>query len=116
VGDVIPSTFVPRLGDRVSEEFHKLGPNSAASVKGFRVALDLLGGVRYSDAIGTVKVDSELLDTPPSYSIALYQNCVGLDDMPTSRAEEILGNMARALEYLGYKVMVSGGSTWDTGA
>jgi hypothetical protein len=88
----------------VSEEFQKLGPNSVNSVKGFTVVLDLLGGVKYSDATGTTNVDSELLIIPPKYGIALYTQSVGLENMPTSRAEEILSNITRALEYLGYGV------------
>jgi hypothetical protein len=88
----------------MSEEFHKLGPNRVSSAKGFTVVLDLLGGVKYSDATGTTNVDSELLKTPPSYSIALYTQNLGLENMPTARAEEILSNITRALDYLGYGV------------
>src|SRR5262249_5950440 len=91
--------------NHVSEEFHKLGPNSVNSVKGFTVVLDLLGGVKYSDTTGTTKIDSELLDTPPKYGVALYTKSVGLDDMSTSRAEEIISNITRALDYLGYGVV-----------
>src|SRR5271169_3623712 len=45
------------------------------------------------------------INTPPKYSIALYTKSVGLDNMPTSRAEEVLSNITRALEYLGYPVI-----------
>jgi hypothetical protein len=73
-------------------------------VEGFTLAFDIMGGVEYSDAIGTTNVDSETLNTPPPYLIALYTKSVGLKDMPASRAEEILSNITRALEYLGYRV------------
>jgi hypothetical protein len=72
-------------------------------VEGFTVALDLVGGVVYSDATGATNVDSELLHTPPN-GIALYTQSVGLKDMPASRAEEIVSNITGALEYLGYRV------------
>ncbi len=88
----------------MNEKFHKPGPNRVSSVEGFTVALDIMGGVEYSDATGTTNVDSEVLNTPPLYSIALYTESLGLKDMPASRAEEILSNITGALEYLGYRV------------
>ena len=88
----------------MNEKFYKLGPNRVSSVDGFTVALDIMGGVVYSDATGSTNVDSEVLDTPPPYKIAFYTRSVGLKDMPASRAEEILSNITGALEYLGYGV------------
>jgi hypothetical protein len=87
----------------MNEKFDKLGPNRVSSVEGFTVALDIMGGVEYSDATGTRNVDSETLNTWP-YSIALYTESMGLKGMPASRVEQILSNITEALEYLGYAV------------
>src|SRR5262249_1416943 len=95
----------PRTVNHMSEEFPNLGPNTVRSVKGFTVALDLLGGVKYSDATGTTNVDTDSLITPPKYGVVLYTTSVGLANMPTARAEEIISNIMRAVEYLGYEVV-----------
>jgi hypothetical protein len=84
-------------------EFKMLSPNSAASAKGFKVVLHPAGGMDYSDASGSVRVDSELL-VKPSLGIVLYQKSRDLKGMTSSRADEIITNITRALEYLGNRV------------
>jgi hypothetical protein len=83
-------------------EFQTVGSNSAKSAKGFTVTWLPAGGVDYSDAGGTVRVDSELLVKP--LRILVYPRSWGLKTMTDSRAEEILVNVISALEYLGHQV------------
>jgi hypothetical protein len=83
-------------------EFQKVGPNSAKSDKGFTVTWRPSGGVDYSDANGTIRVDSELLVKPSR--ILVYPRSVGLESMTDGRAEEVLRDVMRALEYLGHQV------------
>jgi hypothetical protein len=83
-------------------EFQKVGSNSAKSDEGFTVTWRPAGGVDYSDAGGTVRVDSELLVKP--LRILVYPRSGGLKTMTDSRAEEVLVNVISALEYLGHQV------------
>lgn len=83
-------------------EFQKVGPNRALSTKGFSVVLHPAGGVEYSDASGQVHVDSELVVKP--LGVLLYPQSGDLKGMPATRAEEVLRNITRALEYLGHRV------------
>jgi hypothetical protein len=83
-------------------EFQKVVPNSAKSDKGFTVTWRPSGGVDYSDANGTVRVDSELLLNPSR--ILVYPRSGGLKTMTDYRAEEVLSNVIRALEFLGHQV------------
>ena len=87
----------------MSGEFQKLTPNSASSTKGFTVIFRPPGGVDYSDAHGTVHVDSELL-VKPSLGILLYPRSRDLKELSDSRAEEVLAAITRALEFLGNRV------------
>jgi hypothetical protein len=83
-------------------KFQKVGSNSTKSDKGFAVTWRPAGGVDYSDAGGTVGVDSELLVKP--LRILVYPRSGGLKTMTDSRAEEVLVNVISALEYLGHQV------------
>jgi hypothetical protein len=58
--------------------------------------------VDYIDANGTVRVDSEVLVKPPG--ILVYPQSSGLKTMTDGRAEEVLRDVIRALEYLGHRV------------
>ena len=86
----------------MSPEFHKVGPNSAKSDQGFTVTWRPSGGVDYSDPNGTVRVDSELLLNPTR--VLVYPRSGGLKAMTDTRAEEVLRDVMRALEYLGHQV------------
>jgi len=86
----------------MSAEFRSIGPNSAASNKGFTVTWRPSGGVDYTDAGGTVRIDSEVLAKPPR--ILVYPKSGGLRTMDDARAEEILKDVIRAVEYLGHQV------------
>jgi hypothetical protein len=83
-------------------EFQKVVSNSAKSDKGFTVTWRPSGGVDYSDANGTVRMDSELLLKPSR--ILVYPRSGGLKTMTDHRAEEVLSNVIRALEFLGHQV------------
>jgi hypothetical protein len=86
----------------MNPDFQKVGPNSARCGSGFTVTWRPSGGVDYSDANGTVRVDSELLVNPSR--ILVYPRSGGLKTMTDRRAEEILTDVIRALEYLGHQV------------
>lgn len=89
----------------MTTEFQSLSPNSARSVKDFTVAWRPAGGVDYSDANGTVRVDSELL-VKPTLGILLYPQSGDLRGMTKTRGDEIVTNIRRALEYLGHRVEI----------
>ena len=95
----------------VNSEFQKLGPNSAKSAKGFTVIFRPTGGVEYSDASGTIHVDSELL-VKPSLGILLYPQSKGFRGVTGSRVEEVLANIAGALEYLANRVEIYRVEKW----
>jgi hypothetical protein len=86
----------------MNTEFQKVGSNKAKSDKGFTLTWRPPGGVDYSDAGGTVRVDSELLVKP--LRILVYPRSGGLKTMTDGRAEEVLRNVISALEYLGIKL------------
>jgi len=86
----------------MSAEFRTIGPNCAASNNGFTVKWRPSGGVDYTDAGGTVRIDSEVLAKPPK--ILVYPISGGLRTMDDARAEEILKDVIRAVEYLGHQV------------
>lgn len=86
----------------MSSEFRTIGPNSAESNKGFTVTWRPSGGVDYTDASGTVRIDSEVLAKPPR--ILVYPKSGGLKTIDDARAEEILKDVMRAVEYLGHQV------------
>jgi hypothetical protein len=86
----------------MNKEFEKIGSNSAKSDSGFTVTWRPSGGVDYSDQASTVRVDSELLVKPSR--ILVYPGSGGLKAMTEDRAEEVLTNVIRALEFLGHQV------------
>jgi len=86
----------------MNPEFKKVGVNSANSDKGFTVTWRPSGGVDYSDANGTVRVDSELLVKPSR--ILVYPRSGGLKTMTDGRAEDVIRDVIRALEFLGHQV------------
>jgi hypothetical protein len=88
----------------MSTEFEKVGPNNAKSARGFGVVWRPLGGVEYTDANGTIEVVSELLEKP--LRLLVYRGSAALRTMPDNQAEEIVGNIVRALEYLGHQVEI----------
>ena len=86
----------------MNPEFQQVAPNSAKSQKGFTVTWQPAGGVDYSDASGTLRIDSESLVKPAR--ILVYPRSGGLKTMNESRADEILRDVMRALEFLGHQV------------
>ena len=66
----------------MNPEFQKVGPNSAKSDKGFTATWRPSGGVDYSDANDTVRVDSELMIKPSRILVYLRSGAVygGLTD------------------------------------
>jgi hypothetical protein len=93
----------------MSEEFEKTGPNIVTSSKGFTVEVSVAGGVLYRDANGENYISSEWLLKPPGVGIILYKGSPGnkgFDKMEQSRIDSIFSNVARALEYLGYRVEI----------
>jgi len=90
----------------MTDQFQRLGRNSALSARGFKVTLHLHGGVEYSDGADDVRVDSEVL-VEPSYAILLYPRSAGLRGMSQSRADQIVRDIVEALVFLGYRVEIS---------
>jgi hypothetical protein len=84
----------------MSQEFQKTGANAATSSRGFTVEVQIAGGVIYRDSGGETRVESEWLKNP--FRILMYP--AQLRRTAGSRAEEILADAKRALEYLGYQV------------
>jgi hypothetical protein len=86
----------------MSAGFTKISSNVATSVEGFTVRWRPAGGIDYSDDHGTIRIDSELLIHPTR--IFVYAGSGGLRKMPNNRAEDILANIIKALEFLGHRV------------
>jgi hypothetical protein len=85
----------------VSTEFVQLAPGIARSDRGFTVLVHPEGGVEYSDSIsGQIRVATELFHKPVRYMV--YANSMDLSGMTNVRAEEILSNVKRAMEFLRY--------------
>ena len=90
----------------MSAEFVILAPDVARSAKGFTVVFHPAGGVDYSDGIsGTIRIATELYQKPLRHVV--YRNSTDLAGMTASRAEEILENVKRAIEFLGRPVEIS---------
>lgn len=84
----------------MSTEFVKLAPDVARSNRGFTVVVHPEGGVEYSDSIsGRIGVATELFHHPVRYMV--YRNSEGLRGVASSRQDEILANVKRAMEFLG---------------
>lgn len=91
--DVTPKNIGDVLG-----EFSKLGANQASSAMGFKVIFHPAGGVDYIDASGVMRIDTELNVNP--LRIAIYSESRSLKNLDSSRANEILTNIVRALAFL----------------
>jgi hypothetical protein len=89
----------------MSTEFSKIGPNRVTSARGFTVIFYPAGGVDYMDSVGTIRVDTELHVKP--LTLRLYRQSKDLKRLGTARADEILGDIQRALNYLGHPNEVS---------
>jgi hypothetical protein len=87
------------IGD-MPGEFSKIGPNQASSTMGFKVIFHPAGGVDYMDAAGVTRIDTELYVKP--LRIAIYRESRSLKRLDSSRANEILTNIVRALAFLGH--------------
>ena len=84
-------------------EFQKVGTNKVTSTNGFTVEVNFGGGVRYFDAEGEVRMDSEWLANP--HAILLYKR--GFEEVAnTARIQRIFSNVTRALEYMGHPVQI----------
>jgi hypothetical protein len=84
----------------MSTEFVEVAPGVAQSNRGFTVVFHAEGGVDYSDAIsGDIRVATELFQDPVRYLV--YANSKDLRGMTNNRANEILANVKKAIEFLG---------------
>jgi hypothetical protein len=95
-------SLITEVARPMNTEFQRAGPNSAKSEKGFTVTWRPSGGVDYADEAGTVRVDSEMLVKPSR--ILVYPRSGGLKTLTDERAEAVLKNVVRALEFLGHQV------------
>lgn len=90
-------------------EFKKTGANTVTSSNGFTVKAKLTGGVVYRDTQGETYISSEWLVESPDLGIILYKGDPGnkgFDGMEPTRIDSIFSDVARALEYLGYRVQI----------
>jgi len=93
----------------MSEEFKKIGPNTATSENGFTVEVKVAGGVVYRENNGENFISSEWLVEPPKLGIILYKGDSGnkgFNKMEQSHIDNIFSNVKRALEYLGHRVEI----------
>jgi hypothetical protein len=86
--------------NQMSAEFAKVGPNAASSGMGFTVIFHPAGGLDYTDATGTIRVDTELFVKP--LRIAIYRESRSLKTLDASQIKEILANIVRAMDFLGH--------------
>jgi hypothetical protein len=96
---------------KMTEEFRKTAANTAVSSNGFTVQWIPHGGIRYQDASGEVRIDSESLVMP--YRVLLYPQSASLRNLSKSCQEELLGNVKRALEHMGHQVEIWDVQTWS---
>jgi len=87
----------------MSTEFQKSGPNVAVSSKGFTVMRHSGGWIEYSDVSGTITAEWELI-VKPSLGVLLYPRSGGLKSLTPARADEVVNNIVRALQFLGERV------------
>jgi hypothetical protein len=93
------------LTNKMSNEFTKSGPNTAASSEGFSVTAITSGGISYQDANGRVSIDSEWF-LEPTFYIAVYRNSpdnAGLAGKTPAQVAEIFERVFRALRFLGHQ-------------
>jgi hypothetical protein len=90
----------------MNEEFQQ-NDRVITSSKGFAVEVKIAGGVLYRDSTGEFKIDSEWLVKPPG--IILYKGSrgnKGFEKIEQSRVDAIFSDVARALEFMGYKAQI----------
>jgi hypothetical protein len=81
-------------------EFTKIRPNKAKSAKGFTVVFTPPAGVDYIDASGKkTHVGTELYQAPLRH--VLYPDSKDLRSLTSTEAAEILGDISRAMAFLG---------------
>jgi hypothetical protein len=85
----------------MQNEFTKKGMNKAASSEGFYVEAQF-AGICYDDAVGHVELYAEWGGTPSE----LLLSKASLDRLEGLRADVVLTNVTRALNYLGHRVTV----------
>ena len=83
------------------DEFNRTGVNKVTSSTGFTVEARF-AAVCYDDAVGHVEIYAEWGGTP---SEVLLTNA-SLDRLKSARADVVLANVRRALNYLGHEVTV----------
>jgi hypothetical protein len=88
----------------MNSEFEKLSANAARSSRGFTVVWRPPGGVDYTDASGTIRVDAEMLVRPPPAHLHIFPRSASLRAMSENRAQEVIDNIVRALEAIGHTV------------
>jgi hypothetical protein len=86
----------------MTEEFRKIGPTTITSTAGFTVEVKFPGGIVYRDDQGETHIDSEWLGEPNR--LLLYKSSV--EKLAPDRVGSIISNVARAVEYMGYPVVV----------
>jgi len=82
-------------------EFNRTGVNAVSSSQGFTVEARF-AEICYDDAVGHVAIYAEWGGSPTEVLLSKRS----LDRMATSRADTVLSNVTRALEYLGHRVEV----------
>jgi hypothetical protein len=89
----------------LDREFSKIGPGHTSSTKGFEVCFCPPGRVDYADASGVIEVGTELFHRPLRWVI--YRDSRGLRGLDSSRVNEILNNIVRAMTFLGQPAVAS---------
>ena len=90
----------------MNQEFTKTDKIIVSS-KGFTVEVKIAGGILYRDSTGEFEMDSEWLVKPAG--IILYKGSrgnKGFEKIEQSRADAIFSDVARALEFMGYKAQI----------
>jgi hypothetical protein len=95
----------------MNAEFKKTGPTSAVSSKGFRIIRHSGGWIEYSDASGTITIEWELI-VKPSFGVLIYPRGGGLKSLTEARADEVVNNTVRALQFLGERVEIWKVENW----
>jgi hypothetical protein len=85
----------------MQNEFTRKGLNIAASSEGFSVEAHFTG-ICYEDAIGQVEIYAEWGGTPSEVLLSK----ASLDRLESPRADMVLANVTRALNYLGHRITV----------
>jgi hypothetical protein len=108
--EIVPPDPASECGEftrEVDADLIKLGPHALRlrSIKGFTLLFHGLGAVDYSDTETTVRVGIERCLKPARF--AVYAKSNGLRTVTSSKAEEILNNVARGLRHLGHTTQIA---------